>query len=291
MTKRKNTHKERISKLHENLVVSFDEGDCLGNVGEIYIDKQTCRIKGISLTSKFLEPGDKNFVKFEDILKLGNSVVIVSGEAALGMTPKGSGSSPLRILNGIKIVTQEGEHLGEMADLNVVAETGVIQDILVYGDRKIPVDVKKDQIRIGPDMIVVPAAYKGNITPCPPKESEDNFADVVKSAGEVTRKFADTLSAAVQKMAGLTKLDKAEADKDKANARSKADSGKKLDGIHKSTTTASPVGAKKTATKKAKPAKKAAAAKKATTVKKNASGTKDVSAKKSTAIKKDAPVK
>ena len=251
MTKTKNTCRERVSTLHENLVVSYEEGDILGKVGEVYFDKRTCRIKGISVMTKFQEPGDKNFVKFEAIHKLGNSVVIVSNEESVETAPDGLVGSSLRALNGIKIVTEEGEHLGELSDVNVIAKTGVVKDILVFGDRKIPVDVEKDSISIGPHMIVVPATYKDKITVNPPKEPEGDFGDIVKSAGEATRKFADSISAAVQKMAGLTNPDESEPE---------AGSAKKTADAEKSAPQGSP---KKTATKKTAPAaKKAAPAKK-----------------------------
>ncbi|NBB78139.1 MAG: hypothetical protein GVY36_01630 [Verrucomicrobia bacterium] len=272
MTNKKNICKERVSKLHGNLIVAYEEGDCLGNVGEIYFDKRTCRIKGISLASKFLEAEEKNYLKFSDIHKLGNSVVIVSSGGALSKTPKGLISSSLRVMNGIRIVTEEGEHLGEMADVNVTAETGEIRDILIYGDKRIPIDVEKDKIRIGPDMIVVPAAYKATIVANPPRESEDDFGHVVKSAGDVTRKLADSLSAAVHKLMDLTKVDdEDEAGKDKQDARPKSEATKK-----------------ETASKETASAAKSTVTKKGTTAKKAASGTKSAPSKKRTAAKKKA---
>jgi len=285
MTETNNTCKERVSKLHENLVVAYNEGDCLGKVGEIYFDKNTCGIKGISLVAKHLEPGDKDFIEFKEIHKLGKSVVIVSSGKALKKTPKGLANSSLRTLNGIKIVTEEGEHLGEMSDVNVIEETGVVKDILVYGDRKIPVDVEKDEIHIGPDMIVVPSAYKAKITVDVPKEPEDNFESVFKSASEATRKFADTLSAAVQKMAGISKPE----------AEETTQPAKKTEAAAKPTPTASKPAPKKAVTKKATPAKKNAATKKAATkkaaTKKTTPAKGEPSATKSTPIKKSVVVK
>lgn len=271
MTKKKNICKERISKLHGNLVVAYEEGDCLGKVGEIYFDKQTCRVEGISLASKFLDSGDKNFVAFKDIHKMGKTVVIVSSADALKKTPKRLDKSSLRTLNGIRVVTREGEHLGEMADVNVNTETGVVQDILIYGDRKIPADVEKDKIRIGPDMIVVPAAYKATITANPPVEIEDSMGDVLKSAGEATRKFTDSFSAAVQKVASLAKGEaegKPGAKKGAQDARSKPAAAKKAGGTGKPPATAPQDTPKKAVTKTATPAKKKTAVKKSATAKK-----------------------
>ena len=307
MTKTKNTCKERISNLHENLVVGYNEGDCLGKVGEIYFDKKTCGIQGISLVAKHLEPGDKDFVKFKEIHKLGNSVVIVSSGSALEKTPKGLAKSSLRTLNGIKIVTEEGEYIGELSDVNLIEETGVVKDILIYGDRKIPVDVEKDNIHIGPDMIVIPSAYKANITALAPKEPEDNFESVFKSAGEATRKFADTLSAAVQRMAGISRpeaeentqpakkaesVGKASATTPKAapekpaakEAAAEKPAAEKAAAEKPAAKEAAP---EKPAAKKAAPAKKKAATKKAATTTKAA--TKKAAVKQATPAKGDAP--
>ena len=216
MTKIKNTYKESISELHGNLVVSFEEGDRLGNVGDVYFDKHTCGIKGISLASKLLEPEEKNFIKFKDIMKLGNSVVIISKKSALVTMPRGLEGHGLRFLKNIRIVTQEGENLGEMTDVNVIAESGIVQEIILWGDKKMEIDVAKDKIQIGPDMIVVPSAYKAKIIKYV-KQQEDTFSSVVKNAGKVTRRFADSITdsinEAVHKVSNASKPNASESKK------------------------------------------------------------------------------
>lgn len=277
MKKTKNIYRDSISELHGNLVVSYDEGDRLGNVSDVYFDKQSCRIKGISLSSKFLGPDDKNFVKFKEIRRLGNSVVIISNQDALEKLPDGLEANSLRMLKGIRIVTQNGEHLGEMLDANVVAETGVIQDIILYGKKKIRIDVEKDKIRIGPDMIVVPAAYKANIS-ANEKEHEDALSNVVKTAGEVTRKFADSFNVAVQKVTAASKPAPGSAES-KRDDRSKKESGKKNDATGK------PV------VEPAKEIQKKAPAKQGPTGINEGPAKKATPAKKKVAVKKKAPAK
>lgn len=260
MTKTADTYKDSISDVHGNLVVSFEEGDCLGKVGDIYFDKATCALKGISLVPSFSEPEEKNYVKFKDILKLGNSVVIVSKKGALGKLPGGLINNCLRLLRDLKIVTQDGENLGEMSDLTVDAETGVVRELHMFGDKKIQIDVEKDKIRIGRDMIVIPVAYKERITNKPKdagntKQTEDPFGNVVKTAGMVTRKFADSLSEAINMVKGEFKS--GEAGNNEAST-SKTPTPKAKKAAQKTTAKKAP--AKKAPAKKA-PAKKAPAKK------------------------------
>lgn len=266
MTKTKDTFKESISELHGNLIVTYEEGDRLGNVGDIYFDKKSCGIKGISLSSKLLEPEAKNFIKFKDIFKLGNSVVIVSKKSAVGTMPKGLESSCLRLLKGIRLVTQDGENLGELSDVSVDEKSGTIQEVTLFGDKSIRIDVEKDKIQIGRDMIVVPSAYKANIT-ANAKQSEDKLSQVVKSAEKVTRRFADSINEAVHKVAAASKSYSGRGQA-KEGEGVEAESKKTSDASSESTGVASKEGAsrkkasgkataKKKAAKKA-PAKKAA---------------------------------
>lgn len=228
MTKTISTYKDSLSDIHGNLVISYEEGECLGNVGDIYFDKATCGIKGLSLVPKLLEPDEKDYIKFKDILKLGNSVVIVSKKGALGKLPKTLADSCLRLLRDIRVVTQDGENLGEMADVSVDTATGTVQELHLFGDKTMRLNVEKDKIRIGRDMIVVPVAYKDNITRRPKKTNttkqvEDRLSSVVKNAGIVTRRFADTIAGsineAVHKVTGAPKHVPSQAESSKAASK------------------------------------------------------------------------
>ncbi|MEX2470015.1 MAG: PRC-barrel domain-containing protein, partial [Pseudohongiellaceae bacterium] len=190
-------YKERVSDLHKNLVVSYDEGERLGHVSNVYFDRQTCRIKGISLSSKSPETDNERFISFENIHKLGKSVVIVAKKAALEALPEGLDSSSLRYLKRTKVVTQDGEHLGELQDVNVIAKSGIIHEIILFGNRKVQIEVETDNLSIGPDMIVVPAAYKSNITEIADPEDRNELGKFIVSAGN---KVANSIKLAVQKV-------------------------------------------------------------------------------------------
>ena len=61
------------------------------------------------------------------------------------------------------MVTQEGKHLGELLDVNTFSRSGVISEIILYGPKKLKVDVKRDDLSIGPDAIIVPGKYEKRI--------------------------------------------------------------------------------------------------------------------------------
>jgi uncharacterized protein YrrD len=260
MVKGKDTTREGMKDVHGNLVVSYEEGEVLGNVGDIYFDRKSCGVQGVTLTPKLLEPDEKNYIRFKDILKLGNSVVIVSKKSALGTLPKSLKGACLRLLRDIRIVSEDGETLGEMFDVDVDTETGIVRAMHLYGDKMMPVDVAKDKIRIGPDMIVVPTAYKTSITRCvrtskKTKQGEDTLSNVVKNAGKVTRRFADSIASsfneAVHKVSGSAESKPAKKATKSAD-RSKTAGG----GAKKATAKATGEAPKKKAVAKKKAAKK-----------------------------------
>lgn len=106
---------------------------------------------------------EESFVSLDSIQRLGKHVVIVSGKESLEELAQKTGGNSLRNLKGIKIVTEDGKHLGELLDVNVFSKSGVISEILLYGPRKLKIDVKRDGLSIGPDAIIVPAEYQKRI--------------------------------------------------------------------------------------------------------------------------------
>jgi len=185
--------REKVSELHRNLVVSYDEGERLGHVTNVYFDKPSCRIKGISLSPRFIPVEQERFVDFKNIHRLGKTVVIISKYSALKNIPKKSAISSLRMLKKTKIVTEEGEHLGELHDVNVFADSGIISEIILIGAKKLKVDVEKDKISIGPDMIIVPGPYRQRIE----EIESSNQESFVASAGKKTRCLTESIKTTV----------------------------------------------------------------------------------------------
>lgn len=155
--------REKLSTLHRKLVISYDEGEKLGNITNIYFDRATCSIQGVSVAPRFSMSEEESLVSFNSIQRLGKHVVIVSDKESLEEFPQETESNSLRDLKGIKIVTEDGKHLGELLDVNVFSKSGVISEILLYGPKKLKIDVKRDELSIGPDAIIVPAKYQKRI--------------------------------------------------------------------------------------------------------------------------------
>ncbi len=155
--------REKLSNLHRKLVISYEEGEKLGNVTNLYFDKSNCSILGLSVASRFSMSDGDSFIPFSAVHKLGKHVVIVSGKEDLVKLPQDIAGNSLKDLKGIKVVTQDGKHLGELLDVNVFAKSGVISEIILFGPKKMKIDVKRDDLSIGPDAIIVPTKYQKRI--------------------------------------------------------------------------------------------------------------------------------
>jgi len=155
--------REKLSTLHRKLVISYDEGEKLGNITNVYFDKASCSLTGLSLASRFSLSEFDAYIPLKAIHRLGKNVTIISGKDDLEDLPDDIAGCSLRDLKGIKVVTQEGKHLGELLDVNVFSKSGVISEIILYGPKKLKVDVKRDALSIGPDAIIVPGKYEKRI--------------------------------------------------------------------------------------------------------------------------------
>lgn len=235
---------ERLSTIHRNLVVSYDKGELLGHVTNVYFDKSSCSIRGLTIAPKLVKAERELFVAFKDIHRLGESVVIVSSEAGLKKTPARLEGSSLRELKRTKVATENGEHLGELLDVNVFEESGVISDVILYGSRKLKIDVEKDRISIGPDMIVVPSGYQSRIEA--PKDSEKSR--FVANAGKAARSVTESIKSAVLSVTAV-KTNEA----DETPAKKKAGQAAKKAGQPKTASNPKPSASpgKKSAAKKA----------------------------------------
>ena len=141
---------EKVSNLRGVLVVAYEEGLQLGKVSDIYIEKQTSQIKGISFKTGLLSIEKESFVNMADIRKMGKDVVIITDEAAAAPLPKEIEASSLKALKGFKITTHDGKHLGELSDLTVTMENGNISEIILSGNKIL--DIKAEDITIGEDV-------------------------------------------------------------------------------------------------------------------------------------------
>lgn len=284
--------RENVSTLQRNLVVSYDDGEQLGHVTNVFFDKPSCRIKGISLSSHFIPGEQERFVDFKAIHRLGKTVVIISNHSALKDVPKKTSISSLRMLKKTNVVTEEGEHLGELQDVNVVAKSGIISEIMLFGAKKLKVDVEKDKISIGPDMIIVPGTYRQRIEEIELPPQESFVANASKKTRSVTESIKTAVFGAPEPEKKKPQSPASKSADTKGGTTKKAADTKKATDPEKTTDTKKAADTKPaTDTQKASGAKKAAPdAKKATDLKKDPEASNKPPAKKSL-VKKAVPKK
>lgn len=244
--------REQLSTLHRNLVVSYDNGERLGYVTNVYFDRSNCSVKGISVSPKWISAEPELFVAFDNILRLGESVVIISSRKNLIKFPQSMEGNSLKDLKKIKVVTEDGQHLEELLDVNVFPVSGVVSDLLFYGSKKVRVDVKKDKISIGPDVIVVPSTYLKRVE----NQTESEKKGYVSNAENVTRTVTESIKSAVR---GVTAAPSKEEEKPAAKKKTPAKKKTAAKKSKSATTKAAPKKAKASPSKKA--AKKEAAKK------------------------------
>ena len=188
--------REKVSNLRGVLVVAYEEGLQLGKVFDIYIEKQTKQIKGISFKTGLLRIEKESFVSVENIRKMGKDVVIITNEAAATPLPIELEGSSLKALKGFKITTHDGKHLGEFSDLKVTMGNGKISGIILSGNKML--DIKVADITIGADVIMVPADYAARVKEI--EQQKASFLTRMFSTATVSEMVKETVKETVEKV-------------------------------------------------------------------------------------------
>ncbi len=150
--------KERATKLFGAMVIALKEGERLGWVSELYVDKTEKRVQGMAYRSSTFKTDQEIYVGFGDILKFSRDFVIVTGRGEGQAVPGEAASNGLRALKGCQITTRAGKHVSTLADLIIDREDGKIVQLLVPENRMLRIDMA--DVHFGPDLVMVPAGYE-----------------------------------------------------------------------------------------------------------------------------------
>jgi sporulation protein YlmC with PRC-barrel domain len=154
----------------------------------------------------------ESFVNIKDVQIVGEDVVIISNKKAVSPPPEDNQSSSLNTLKGFKITTQEGQHIGELYDLNIITEDGKIAEIILTENKRL--NIRDDEITIGDDVIMVPVDYAKRIQEIEHARSgilthlltKATVSDAVKvSAKETFERAGATVKGTIEKMGGTVK--------------------------------------------------------------------------------------
>jgi len=150
-----------ISRLYNLPVVTLEEGIRLGKVDDVFIDRPTKQMLGISIKNSLLGKDEPSYVALDRIRKIGKDVIIVTDQDSMIPLTDDLSAKSIQKLKGFDITTQDGANIGKLVGLNFNPVTGTVSEILLDGLRMIRVEI--DEIVLGPDVIIVPSDYASRI--------------------------------------------------------------------------------------------------------------------------------
>lgn len=144
-------------------VIDLEKGAILGTVIGMTLDPETAVIASFVYTA----PKGKQvyFVPTVAVQKIGQDVVFLKGDAgqAIDDIANAPGLS-LKELQGRRVTTMEGRHLGTLMDIDFSSVTWRMTDFLLAEGKQLTIEA--DSLKIG-DEILVPAGYEGRLQELP----------------------------------------------------------------------------------------------------------------------------
>ena len=149
----------KASALKSMAVVSMADGVRIGRVEDVLFDTVALRIAALTLTTT----GGQSILPFSSVRSIGADAVTVESEtAAQAAEAQGSGGNVLRGLDdllGLKIVSGEGNHIGDVREVLVDQASGALTELEAHrggmlGVGGTSVMIPTSAIRgIGPDLV------------------------------------------------------------------------------------------------------------------------------------------
>lgn len=142
----------RISKLKGQRVLARSTAQLVGSIAQVLVEPATarvvaCRVEGVV--------GEATVLPWSSVSTIGPDAVMV--ESAEQLTEPGAKSlgfvTDLYALNGRPLLTEHGDSIGRLEDVEVDESSGRVVSLLVAG-RSILLD---RFVALGPDAVIVPA--------------------------------------------------------------------------------------------------------------------------------------
>ena len=158
--------KETRSGLRGVPVITADEGINLGTADSIYLDGETKRLSAIGVKGR--RGGETRYVNADDITLIGNDVFMVASENAAKPMQDGSVlGKRLKTMRGMTLITDGGRRLGKLVDFDL-DRTGLLREVHLSENRTL--DIVPEEVKLGDDAVIVPAAYEQKIVVSPERE-------------------------------------------------------------------------------------------------------------------------
>jgi sporulation protein YlmC with PRC-barrel domain len=149
----------KASALKSMAVVSMADGVRIGRVEDVLFDTVALRIAALALTTT----GGRSILPFSSVRSIGADAVIVESEtAAQAAAAVGNAGNVLRGLDdlmGLKVVSGQGNHIGDVREVLVDQASGALTELETHrggmlGMGGTSVTIPNSAIRgIGPDLV------------------------------------------------------------------------------------------------------------------------------------------
>lgn len=151
---------EHASELRGLLVVALEEGAVLGNLSSLYVDPETKRVSALTWRTARVG-GDRFYAPMSAVKIVGSDVVIVTTKSAgEKITPDLPAGKSLSELQGVRVTTTEGKHLGTLVDLDFTPPDWNITTLILAEDKELAVDGADIKMA---DEIIVPSEYAAKV--------------------------------------------------------------------------------------------------------------------------------
>ena len=149
-------------------VVSIDEGEKVGTVDDTIFDLEKKKVTAFRLARSGVFRSERNFITMDDVYSIGPDAVMIQNREKLHRTKSKydySGNPGLSQLTSLRVVTEDGAYVGNLATIHFDRKSGIITEFDVSGESIFSVLRRNKEIpanhivSIGNDVLVVPNSY------------------------------------------------------------------------------------------------------------------------------------
>jgi uncharacterized protein YrrD len=153
----------RVSDLVGKPIVSAANGERVGRVADVLLDRESCRTVGLVLAGGLMS--SEHVLPYSDVQVVGKDAIVArSGEGLMGpkqWRAQGVDTARSSSLRNKRVMTSTGRQLGAVNDVYLDEATGAVEALEVSGSRMGGLMQRKSvlpqsaALTIGPDAIVV----------------------------------------------------------------------------------------------------------------------------------------
>jgi uncharacterized protein YrrD len=149
-------------------VVSIEDGEKVSTVDDVIFDLERKRVIAFRLSRSGLFGGGGNVVAMSDVESIGKDAVMIRNRSRVREEKDErelAGRPDLGKLTSLRVVTQDGAYVGNLATVQIDTKTGSITNLEISGgtlmsvlrrNREVPA---AEVVSIGSDVAVIPNRY------------------------------------------------------------------------------------------------------------------------------------